>query len=358
MTPFPREAYSPLSRYAPDRRAIRVDLSDNTNRRGAHPGALAAIRNAEAEDLSRYPSVYADGVREAVSRRFGIPESHITTGCGSDDLLDSIFRASGEPGEAIAFRPPTFSMVEIFARMNGMVPRVLAPDAFDDPDAIFRDPPAVLYLCRPDNPTGEVLARERIEALIEGAETTGAILLIDEAYADFADDDFLERAASTRRVVVVRTLSKAFGLAGLRIGFAVGSPQVIAEIEKSRGPYKVSRPAERAAIAAIEDREGWIPQVVAEVREERERLRSELVARGVTPLPSGANFLLLPLGKLPRGARQAGEFTAALREHGVAVRPFPGLPDIGEAVRISIGPRDEMDFFLQAFDAALDEAMA
>jgi len=345
VTPFPREAYRPLTRYAPDRRPIEVDLSDNTSRWGAHPAALRAIREARDEDLTRYPSVYADDLRAAVVRRFGVPESSVATGCGSDDLLDSIFRAAGEPGEGVAYLPPTFSMVEIFARMNGMEPLSVAPAPGLEPERLLEGRPALVYLCRPNNPTGEVLPRSWVERLLEAVGGDGPIVLLDEAYADFGEDDFLAEAAASTRLVVVRTLSKAYGLAGLRAGFAVGPADVVAEIEKSRGPYKVNRLAERAAVAALDDREGWVPRVVGELRAERDRLLAALRTRGLSPLPSGANFLLLPLGE-----GSAPETTAALRDRGIAVRPFPALPGIGDAIRISVGPSHETDRFLDALD--------
>jgi histidinol-phosphate/aromatic aminotransferase/cobyric acid decarboxylase-like protein len=244
-------------------------------------------------------------------------------------------------------------MVEIFARMNGMVPSPLPAAALKDPPRIVGGTPALIYLCRPNNPTGEVLPKKTVERLIAAVGDDGPILLIDEAYADFADDNFLKAAATSARVLVVRTLSKAYGLAGLRVGFAVGSAKVIAEVEKSRGPYKVSRLAERAAIAALEDREKWVPKIVSEVRAGRSRLKDELQSRGLVTLPSGANFLLLPLGDMAGGVRSAAEATAALRERGVAVRPFPALPGIGDTIRISIGPWEEMERFLEALDEAL-----
>ena len=353
MTPFPRAAYVPLTRYAPDRRPVEVDLSDNTSRFGAHPAVLRAIRSATDEDLTRYPAVYADALRSAVAERYGVPVENVTTGCGSDDLLDSAFRAAGEPGESISYATPTFSMVEIFARMNGMVPRAVPEKARDggaaiEPEALLESSPALVYVCRPNNPTGQSRPRAWVETLLEAAGPSGPIVLLDEAYADFAEDDFLREAAGSRRLLVVRTLSKAFGMAGLRVGFAVGPAEVIFEVEKSRGPYKVTRLSERAAGAALRDEEGWVPNVVAEVRSERTRLLRELERRGLSPLPSEANFILLPLAGI-----SSMDATAALRSRGVAVRPFANLPGIGDTIRISIGPAREIDRFLEALGEVL-----
>jgi histidinol-phosphate aminotransferase len=128
----------------------------------------------------------------------------------------------------------------------------------------------------------------------------------------------------------------------------VGPADVILEVEKSRGPYKVTRLSERAAVAALEDEDGWVPRLVAEVRQERARLLEELWSRHLSPLPSQANFVLLPLGE-----RSSSDVTAALRERGVAVRPFPNVPGIGDTIRISVGPAKEVDRFLGALDEAL-----
>ncbi len=393
MTPFPREAYRPLEPYAPDRRPIRVDLSDNTNRWGVHPDALAAVRDADPEELLRYPPVYADRLRAAVARRFGVPPETVGTGCGSDDLLDSIFRASGEPGEGVAYLPPTFSMIEIFSRMNALEARPLdrfggragmgsgrvggSDDSAEaawkgspllgrlpDPGELMEGNPTLIYLCRPNNPTGEVVPREWLLQVMEAVEPRGPILLIDEAYADFLDpaeedpNGLLLRAADSRRTVVLRTLSKAYGLAGLRVGFAVGAPEVIRELEKSRGPYKVNRLAEAAGVAALRDEVGWIPGILEATRSARTDLEVELRRRGLPPLPSGANFLCLPLTGAETEARfqvepTAAAVTAALRDREVAVRPFPSLPGVGEAIRVSLGPPDEMNTFLDALDEIL-----
>ena len=369
MTPFPRDSYRPLEPYTPDRRPIAVDLLDNTNRWGTHPDALSVVRTAAPEELLRYPPVYADQLKAQVSRRFGVPPEAISTGCGSDDLLDSAFRAACEPGEGVAYIPPTFSMIEIFAHMNAA--RALPVErgrpgpetpfgALPDPERLLEQEPALIYVCRPNNPTGEVHPEAWIEALVERAEPAGPVVLLDEAYVDFmggtdptgpaGETGLLQRAAASRRTVVLRTLSKAYGLAGLRVGFAVGAPEVIAEIEKSRGPYKVNRLAEAAAVAALADEPAWVPEICREVVVQRSRMIQELTRLGLPPLPSGANFLLVPLSP---GGLTAGELTAALRDRDVAVRPFPGLPGLGDAVRVTVGPRREMDLFLDALQQVL-----
>ena len=345
MTPFPREAYRGLTRYAPDQRPVKVDLSDNTSRWGAHPAALKVMRGASAEGLTRYPSVYSEQLRLAVAETFEVPLDSVSTGCGSDGLLDSAFRAAGEPGEAIAFLTPTFSMVETFARMNGMTPRPVRQTDGDDPSTLLAEAPALLYLCSPNNPTGKILQRPWIERLLVAAESLGTIVLLDEAYADFADGDFVQEAVRSTRLLILRTMSKAYGLAGLRVGFALGPPDVIQEIEKSRGPYQISRLGEAAAVAALRDEEQWLDGVIQEVKHEREHLQEELKGRGWHPLPSGGNFVLVPLE-----GRPSREVTAALRVKGVAVRPFPALPGIGDSIRVSIGPRNELDRFLVALD--------
>jgi histidinol-phosphate/aromatic aminotransferase/cobyric acid decarboxylase-like protein len=155
------------------------------------------------------------------------------------------------------------------------------------------------------------------------------------------------------RSLVVRTLSKAFGLAGLRVGLGFGSERVIREVEKSRGPYKVSRLAEAAAVAALRDREGWVEETVAACLAHRDRLTAALEARGLTPLPSRTNFLLFPVA-----TGRARELALALRERGVAVRPFPDCPDVGDALRVTVGPWPLMERFLEAVDDVGVQVMA
>lgn len=349
MTPFPRADYAGIRRYDPGRVPVAIDLSDNTNLWGPHPAALERLRSSAPDDLRSYPDLYADTLRSAVSERFGIAPECVTTGAGSDDVIDSAFRAAYGPGQSVTYPAPTFSMIADFARMSGMEPKPVAwGEALDDQRRLLEGTPAVVYLCRPNNPTGAQLPEDWVERLIGSAGEDGPLFVIDEAYADFAGETLLERAPRLPKVLVTRTCSKAYGLAGLRCSFAVADPAVVLEIDKSRGPYKVSRLACELAALAIRDQDGWVARTTAECLENRERLRAQIEQRGIAQLPSSANFILLAA---PSGS--ALDDAGALREGGVQVRPFKNIPDLGDALRVSVGPWPLLERFLEVFDQRL-----
>ncbi len=214
-----------------------------------------------------------------------------------------------------------------------------------DVDAVTDIGAAVVYLCSPNNPTGTTLEESEIRRLLQ---RFGGYLVLDEAYVDFGGDSCVELVREYERLLVVRTFSKAYGLAGLRVGYGVGAPQLICRIEAVRGPYKVSLPAELAAVAVL-DGEGrrWVDDCVAQARTSRRLLEDQLGARRIGFIPSQANFVLVPV-------LDASSVTAALAERGLAVRAFTGLARIGDAVRITVGPEPVMT----AVAAALGEALA
>lgn len=350
-----RESYRAIELYAPDRAPCRIDLSDNTNCWGVAPAVEDAIRAASISTVTRYPNLYAASLKEALGHYLGVSHDRIVTGCGSDDILDSAIRAFAEPGDVIVSPDPSFAMIPIFARMNGLrsvtVPLTSAYDI--DADAMLATDARIIYLCSPNNPTGASLSRSAVERVVERA--TG-VVIIDEAYAEFASVDLSPFALENDRVLVARTMSKAFGLAGLRIGYATGAPELVAEVEKSRGPYKVNAVAERAALAALGDGLEWAREHVAEAKANRDRLTSELERRGLAPIHSEANFVLVPVANANARARH-------MRTLGVAVRPFEGLPAIsdalrdsgGSALRISVGPWDMVEAALGALDATMGD---
>jgi len=339
-----RAAYRTLVPYDPGRAPCTVDLSDNTGLFGAAPSVRAALRDVADATITRYPSVYATELKRALAHLIGVEPENISTGCGSDDVIDSVMRAFCEPGDAVAYPEPTFGMVPVFARMNAAVAAPLQLDGgwSLDADALIDARAPLTYICRPNNPTGTAFARA---AVLRVCERARGVVTIDEAYADFAGDDLAQYAAASRSTLVLRTLSKAYGMAGLRVGFAVGPAPLIAEVEKSRGPYKVNAVAEQAALRVLASDLGWVQDRVAEVAANRARLLAELRARSLTAWDSAANFLLF------RCRGTAAAWNRELRARGVAVRPFNAVPGAGgDCLRVSIGPWPMMERFLEAYD--------
>jgi histidinol-phosphate aminotransferase len=339
-TSFAREGYREIALYTtPCERSV-VDLGDNTNLWGVPPSVLRVLSETTQEDVMRYPVAYEPALRTAIARYVGVSAEMIVAGCGSDDVLDSAIRAFAEPGERLCLPAPTFSMIPVFARTNGLVPveLQLTGDFDADVEVMLATRARITYLCSPNNPTGGALSRSAVERIVEQA---AGLVIIDQAYVEFGGEGFIDMVSSRRPVLITRTMSKAFGLAGLRIGYGIGSPGVVSEIMKARGPYKVSSVAERAAIAALENDLSWVSERAKAVVTNRSRFRSDLAIRGVTTLESSANFVLIPVDDCAVAARR-------FQRAGIGVRALPSLPGIGDAIRIAIGPWELMQRCLEA----------
>ncbi|MBK8247087.1 MAG: histidinol-phosphate aminotransferase family protein [Gemmatimonadetes bacterium] len=333
----PRAEYRELRAYDAEPAAVAVNLADNTPAHGMSPGvveALRALAGGDGLDLTRYPTTYSRPLREAIARYVGVAPEEIMVGAGSDEVLSCTFRALASPGQRLAYMHPTFVMTPVFARTNSVVPVAvpLTPSHDVDADALLAQNAELTYLCTPNNPTGVPIAREVVERVVR--ETRG-LVMVDEAYAEFAGTNWAGSAPGSDGLLVYRTFSKAFGLAGARVGFVVGARQLIAELEKARGPYTVSALSERLALAALERDVAWIQARVAETVEMRDEFAAQLREDGFAPLPSAANFVLVPV-------REAAAAHVTLRARGILVRAFAGLPGIGDALRITIGSRATM----------------
>ena len=379
LTSLAREAVRALPLYAPASLEGALDLSDSVNLWGAPPAALRALAGSTSALVSHYPAPRSEPLAPALLQylgldagdvivrdplviagtlpRFRIPDGvRVVTGCGSDDVLDATMRAFGEAGDRIACSIPTFSMVPAFARLNGLttVP-VPFTDAFDlDAEQLVDAGAKITYLCAPNNPTGTFVSRAAVEYVASRAK---GIVLLDEAYADFAPESFVDLLGRFERLFITRTFSKAFGLAGLRVGYGVGAADVVNMVERSRGPYKVSVLAERAALAALteaDDALGWVRAHVRLAVEVRGRVTAALGELGLSPLPSAANFLCIPM-------RNAARLAERLRARNVLVRSFTGLPREprvladadGAALRVAVGPWEVMQRFLDALSEVL-----
>ncbi|MBY0490302.1 MAG: histidinol-phosphate aminotransferase family protein [Gemmatimonadaceae bacterium] len=347
---FARALYDGVPLYDPKRTPVALDLTDNTNLWGMPPVAERTWREMPVARITRYPSLYAAELKEALATFVGTTPDRLVTGCGSDDILDSAMRAFGEPGSVVASPEPSFAMIPIFAQMNGLryVGVTERADQQPDLDALLAANPRILYLCSPNNPTGALVARDTIERAVREMDARGGVVFLDEAYAEFAGVSAVDLANRTSNLLVIRTMSKAFGLAGLRVGYGIGAPALVRDVEKSRGPYKLNAMAEQIALAALREDMAWVRTHVALAVENRDRLAAALRTRGYAPLPSAANYVCVPV----RNAVAVGQ---ALRARGVAARPFEGLPHVGDTLRISVGPWELLEQFLAAFHAATAE---
>jgi histidinol-phosphate aminotransferase len=315
-----------------------VKLNTNENPYPPSPKVLAALREIDAEHLRRYPNPNADRFRDAAARKWGLSREHFICGNGSDDLLTIATRTFVPPGGTLAFPEPTYSLYPTLARLEDAncagVP--WGSDHSLPIEALLETKANAIYLANPNAPTGTAVPKA---AVVNLAGKFPGLVLVDEAYADFADENCMALAAGMPNVIVMRSMSKAYSLAGLRFGYAAGSPAVIAEMMKVKDSYNCDAIAIIAATAALEDHE-YARGIWELVRQERARLAGELTRLGFTPLPSQANFLLVGC---PGGQGKAAY--TKLKQQGILVRFFdkPGLSD---KIRITVGTSTENNALL------------
>jgi len=354
-----RDGVTTLPLYSTEAAHCAVDLSDNTNLWGSPPAALAALRLPGSDNVARYPSLYSEPLRNQLLEYVGLTNDSTfdtITGCGSDDVLDATMRAFSANNASIAYSSPTFSIIPVLARLNGLTPHSIPFTGEMDIDAerLVDARAAITYLCTPNNPTATAASRAAVEFVVRHA--TG-VVLIDEAYAEFAPDRFIDLVSERDNVLVARTFSKAFGLAGLRVGYGVGARELTRLVARARGPYKVNAMAERAVRASLQDIDGgigWVRARAQDVIANRAQLAEALTARGLDVLPSAANFVFVP-------TRNATTISRGLVERGVLVRVMSGIPEEpdalassgGTGLRIGVGPWEMMQRFLEALDAVL-----
>lgn len=340
----PRSGFETLSVYDGEVGACSIDLSDNTNLWGMPPSAKRALEEFSFADITRYPSAYTAGLKESIASYVGVESSMIVTGCGSDDVLDSTIRAFGNPGGKLACCDPTFSMIPVLSRINGLAVETTSFDANGDipVEALLSADADIIYICSPNNPTGSPASLGRIEAI---ADEFKGLVIIDQAYAEYSATTLTHLLLRYSNVLITRTMSKAFGMAGLRVGYAIGNSASVKEVEKSRGPYKVSALGSAAAIAALENDLPWIEKVVEETLSVRSRFVTSLESLKYRPLPSDANFVLIPM-------ESACDVAERMLQAGIGVRSFRSLPGIGNALRVTMAPWPMMEQFLGVLETA------
>jgi histidinol-phosphate aminotransferase len=345
-------AYVPGKSLGTDGRKL-VKLSSNENPLGTSPLALAA--RAEAVEPSRYPDSESSILRAAVARVHGLAPELVVMGTGSDELLHLAVQGYAGQGDEVLYARYSFSVYEIAARRSGAMP-VEAPDAdyATDVDALLAavtERTRVVFVANPNNPTGSFMPREEL-ARLHGELPADVLLVIDQAYAEYVEpqdnDGGMELAREFGNVLVTRTFSKIYGLAGERVGWATGAAPLIATLNRIRGPFNITNSAQAMALAALADQD-FVTQTRAHNRAERTRFAEALSAlgnHGIRVLPSEANFVLI----LFEGRLSAEAALAGIAEAGYAVRWLPGQ-GLPHALRITIGLPHEMNAIAAALRA-------
>ncbi|MEU3044972.1 MULTISPECIES: histidinol-phosphate transaminase [unclassified Streptomyces] len=350
-TPKLRAALDDIPTYKPGKPAaaggpVAFKLSSNENPYPPLPGVMESAL-AAAASFNRYPDMACTGLMNELAERFGVPVSHLATGTGSVGVAQSLLQATSGPGDEVIYGWRSFEAYPIITRISGAtaVPVPLTPGEVHDLDAMAEavtDRTRLIFVCNPNNPTGTVVRRAELERFLDRVPSD-VLVVLDEAYREFIRDaevpDGLEVYRDRPNVAVLRTFSKAYGLAGLRVGFAVAHEPVAAALRKTAVPFGVSQLAQDAAVASLRAEDELLGRVGSLVSE-RTRVYEGLVGQGWTVPETQANFVWVRLGE------RTVDFAAACEKAGVVVRPFPG-----EGVRVTIGETEANDLFLQTAEA-------
>jgi len=323
------------------------------------PAFVAAyVAALQGVDWNRYPDRATAQLRAALGAFLGQPHERLLCANGSNEVLQTLLLTYGGAGRRAVVFEPTYALHAHIARTTAteIVIGERGPDyAIDVPAAtelLRAARPSVVFVCSPNNPTGTVEPRATVEELLAVAIEIGALVVVDEAYGEFAPWSALELVDDDAPLVVVRTYSKVWSLAAVRLGFAVAPAWVIDELDKVLLPYTLSVPTQIAGIVALDFR-AEMDERVASLVEERGRVFAALADMdGVTAVPSGANFVLV---RVDGDAHQVWEH---LLEHGVLVRDFSSWPGVEGCLRVSVGTPTENDVLVGAFRAVLAEVVA
>ncbi|WP_018654451.1 histidinol-phosphate transaminase [Actinomadura flavalba] len=323
---------------SPEGRSFK--LSSNESPHEPLPSVQKAITEA-ARNINRYPDNNATALIEAIAAEYRVPAEQVAVGCGSVGVAQMLLEAVAEPGAEIVYAWRSFEAYPLLVGLSGATSvQVPLRDEVHDLDAMadaITPETRLVFVCNPNNPTGTVVGRRELERFLDRVPAD-CLVVLDEAYREYVRDDNvpdgLTLLPGRPNLVVLRTFSKAYGLAGLRIGFLVAHPEVAGSIRKTYLPFSVNSIAQVAGVASLEAGDELRARVAATVAE-RDRVRDALLADGWTVPHTEANFVWLRLGD------RTVEFSAACDAHGVSVRPFPG-----EGARVSIGSPEENDAFL------------
>jgi histidinol-phosphate aminotransferase len=341
--------YTPGEQPRPGQRLIK--LNTNENPYPPSPRVQAAIVKAAGPSLRLYPPPRADELVNAAARLYGISREMILAGNGSDELLAMLFRAALARGDRVAYALPTYSLYDTLAAIQeARVAAVPLGPGFAQPlAALAAEKARLTIVCNPNSPCGSLAAPAQLDNLAR--ELHGRLLAIDEAYVDFAASDALSMVKRYPNVIVLRSFSKSFSLAGMRVGLCFAQPPVIEQLLKVKDSYNLSRLAVSAGAAALADI-GWMRRNVERIKRVRAMTEKRLRQMGFEVPPSQANFVLARIQGHDMAAVAAG-----LRRRGILVRHFPQSV-FRDSLRISIGTPAQMDALFKALEPLIRPMLA
>jgi histidinol-phosphate aminotransferase len=317
-----------------------VKLNTNESPYPPSPRVLEALQAAIGDSLRLYPAPMADDAAAALAAAHGLDPAWVRLGNGEDELIAMCFRAFAGAGDRVAFTWPTYPLLEPLCGIHEVeaAPHPLGP-GWSLPAGFAADPARLKFLVNPNSPTGTWYGRDEVAAVVASA---AGVVVLDEAYVDFAPESRLDLLAEHDNLLLLRTMSKSYALAGMRIGFAFGHPELLAELDTVKDSYNLDRLGIAAACAAAQDR-AHRDRLVSRVVADREWFAGELQALDFSVAPSSANFVFT---RPPEGVTAAGVFSG-LRERRILVRHF-AQPPLDGWLRITIGTREQLGRVLTA----------
>ncbi|MDO5010866.1 MAG: histidinol-phosphate transaminase [Intestinibacter bartlettii] len=335
-----KESIRSLEPYVTNPTVCSVKLDANEGDRDLYLDLLKKLGESDLT-LNYYPDDSYSELKKEINNYVGYEPKNITVGNGSSELLDLCVKTFVDKDETILSLDPTFSMYSIYAQVFSA--KYIGAKAEDDfklnVDSIIKDikenNPKLVILCNPNNPTGSVLTKEEVRKIVK---STDALIALDEAYMEFGDESLIDEVMDYDNLLIVKTVSKAFSLAGIRMGYIVANEEIITSIEKVRAPYNLNSLSTYVATEALRQKERMF-DYVKKIKEEREKIYKALVDLGVKAYPSGANFVFFK--------SDIDDLQKKLVDKDVLIRKFSGKLD--GYYRVSIGTKEQNEKFLEVF---------
>ncbi|MBR4685168.1 MAG: histidinol-phosphate transaminase [Candidatus Methanomethylophilaceae archaeon] len=321
-------------------------LDTNTNVLGSNPAAEKYLKE-HTWDLNGYPNTYSDGLRGALAELYGLDTDNIIAGNGSDELLDVVFKTFTNMGDNSVVPVPSYTLYDYFVKLNGgrAIEVDLTEDFQLDVDAMVKHDAKVAIMPSPNNPTGNCFRKKDIEEILS---RFNGIVVVDEAYAEYSDNPFINRVEEFDNLIVLRTFSKAYAMAALRVGYAAANKKLADMMICVKIPYSLNMVSEGAAIAAVKDQD-FVRRSVQMVREQRPKLDAGLRKLGFETFPSDSNFILA------RSPIDHKVLVDGLKERGVLIRDFGAKRRTENCIRTTVGTEEDNRLLLEKAEEVISK---